>query len=93
VFKIVQITEANDRIELVSEVSWNDALMMPISLCAEDRVGRYEILDAGGEIVFESYNRSDRRTRGFVLTSANSFLASPSFSPRPGDHGPLKNLR
>jgi hypothetical protein len=66
-YKIVQITEANDRIELASEFCWNDALMMAISLCAKDRECRYEILNESGEIVFESYNRSNRGTRGFVL--------------------------
>jgi hypothetical protein len=66
-YKIVQITETNDRIEFASELFWNDALMTAIRLCATDRECRYEILNAEGEIVFESNNRSDRRTRGFIL--------------------------
>jgi hypothetical protein len=67
-FKIVQITEANDRIELASDLPWREALTLAISIVARDRTAcRYEILDLNGDIVFESYAKSARGTRGFIL--------------------------
>jgi hypothetical protein len=67
-FKIVQITEVNDRIELATDLSWNQAFSTAISIVAKDRTAcRYEILDGDDRVFFESYAKSDRGTRGFIL--------------------------
>jgi len=66
-FKIVQITEANVRTEMVSGLSWSAAFLAALQLCVKDRDCRYEILDQNDHIVFESYAKTDRGTRGFYL--------------------------
>jgi hypothetical protein len=59
-FTIVQIDESGARTEVASDLAWKEALLLAMQFCVKDRMRRYEIIDAQGGVMFESFLRSTR---------------------------------
>lgn len=59
-FTVVRIDALGVRTEIATDLAWKDALLLAMQFCVKDRTHRYEIVNAQGGVMFESFLKSTR---------------------------------